>query len=231
MISKHGLTTILHACVNWRFIAGIFLLETIATYDYLIQAATKLASILCPADIFAVSGDSCSDYPVLQFAQHMRCNVMIGSWIPGELTNEIEMRPGADRVLLVTDPKCRAVAEALHYNMHIIAICNSDSDIEHVNTSIPGNNRSHRSVALLLWMILREVLQIRGEISSAQSWNVRVSSFMNISLGQLPAVPNNDSHIREDESLIVQSQLTALSQGIGDREEANSECRDGVENE
>ena len=55
-------------------------------------------------------------------------------------------------------------------NIPVIAFCNTDSQLRHVDVAIPCNNKGAHSVGLMWWMLAREVLRMRGSISRQIPW-------------------------------------------------------------
>ncbi|OYT62935.1 MAG: hypothetical protein B6U69_00435 [Thermofilum sp. ex4484_15] len=48
--------------------------------------------------------------------------------------------------------------------MPVVALCDTDSICSYVDLAIPANNKGRKSLALIYWLLARQVLRERGEL-------------------------------------------------------------------
>ena len=59
----------------------------------------------------------------------------------------------------------------------VIAFCDTDSPTSYVDLIIPTNNRGRKALALVFWLLAREVLRARGDLPPNGELPVPVSEF------------------------------------------------------
>lgn len=156
---------------------GVHLINLTKTWEKLMVAAKIIVAIENPLDIIAIAMRPYGNRAVLKFAHHTGCQAIAGRWTPGTLTNQITEKFMEPRLLIVTDPlsDIRAVKESFYANIPVIALCDTDSNLQYVDVAIPCNNRSVESIALMYWMLAREVRFLRDQENT--EWTVMPDMF------------------------------------------------------
>jgi len=144
---------------------GLFVLDVKKT-DERIRVAAKFLARFEPSKIVAVAGRLYGQSPVEKFCEVVGATPIVGRFIPGMLSNPLYPNRLEPSVIILSDPKAdvQAVKEASSIGIPVIALCSTDNDFSFVDLVIPTNNKGRRALAVIYWLLARQILRERGEI-------------------------------------------------------------------
>jgi len=146
---------------------GLFVLDVKKT-DERIRIAAKFLARMEPSKIAAVAARLYGRDPVKKFCEVTGAIPLTGRFIPGFLSNPLSKNRIEPNVIIVSDPKAdvQAIVEASTMGIPVIALCSTDNESSNVDFVIPTNNKGRRALAVIYWLLARQILRERGEIPS-----------------------------------------------------------------
>jgi small subunit ribosomal protein S2 len=144
---------------------GLFVLDLKRT-DERIRIVAKFLSRFEPSKIAVAAARLYAHEPVTKFCEIVRATAIIGRFIPGMLLNPIYPNRIEPDVMLVSDPRAdfQAVKEASSMGIPVVALCSTDNNFSYIDIAIPTNNKGKRALAVIYWLLARQVLRERSEI-------------------------------------------------------------------
>ncbi len=148
---------------------GLYVLDVRKT-DERIRVAGKFIARFEPEKIVVVSGRVYGKRPVESFAHFIGANAFTERFVPGTLTNPNISGPRSyiePELVILTDPRTdsQALSEAGKIGVPVIALCDTDNVTNGVDLIIPTNNRGRKALALVYFLLARQVLRERGQIA------------------------------------------------------------------
>jgi small subunit ribosomal protein S2 len=149
---------------------GLYLLDLNIT-DSRIRTIASFINRYNVANVMVVSARQYGQRPARKFSEAVGAKSAVGRFIPGSLTNPALRSYVEPDILMVTDPAAdqQALSEAVDSGLPIIAICDANNNLRNVDLVLPANNKGRRSLALIFWLLSREVLKLRGETTD-EAW-------------------------------------------------------------
>jgi len=166
---------------------GIHIIDLRKTFEKIQLAARVICAMENPGDVCAVAlTTSQAKQPpiaqraVLKFSEYVGARHIAGRYTPGTFTNRIQSHFFEPRLLIASDPikDFQPILESSYVNMPVIAMADVDCPTRHIDIVIPCNTKSKHSVALIWWMLAREVLRLKGLVPRDVEWNVLVDMFL-----------------------------------------------------
>jgi len=157
---------------------GLFVLDVKKTDDR-IRVTGKFLSRYEPARIAVAATRLYAHEPVKMFCKLTGATPLIGRFIPGQLSNPQYSSRIDPEVILVCDPRAdaQAVKEASKVGIPIVALCSTDNEFAGVDLVIPTNNKGRRALAVVFWLLARQVLRERGELGADKDPPVTIEDF------------------------------------------------------
>lgn len=147
--------------------------------DERLRIAAKFLSYFDPSKILVVASRAYSIKPVIKFCELTGAQYVVGRFLPGTLTNPRLPQHMEPDVIFVNDPVAdrQAVEEASIVGIPVVALCDTEHTCSMVDLVIPTNNKGKKALAMIYWLLARQVLRERGELPPDGDLPVSVEEF------------------------------------------------------
>ncbi len=157
---------------------GLYVLDVRKTNDRIMSAAKFLAKF-DPDDVLVVSTRQYGQAPVKRFGEITGAKTIPGRFIPGTLTNPEYNKFIEPKVVVVTDPRSdsQAIIEAKQMGLPVVALCDTENLLGNVDIVVPVNNKGRKAIALVYWLLARQILREKGTIAEDQDLDAEPTDF------------------------------------------------------
>lgn len=130
-------------------------------------------------NILVVSRKANGFIPVSKFAESVDGKAVTGRFPPGTLTNPSFRDFYEPDVVVVVDPLIdkQVISEAKKKRIPVVALCDTFNDGSDVDFVIPANNNGKKSLALIFWILSREMLKSRKKIKDNNEFKLTAKDF------------------------------------------------------
>jgi small subunit ribosomal protein S2 len=173
---------------------GLYIIDLRKTDERLIHAAKLLAKYK-PEDVLMVASRLYSSNPASKFSALTGIPVLKGRFVPGTMTNLSYKGFREPKLVFVCDPKGEqeAIVESAKNNIPVIAFCDTDNETKFIDLVIPANNKGKKALALLFFLLTRELILLQGKINSYNEFNYNLAYFEQLDLEEEKNKDNNDA--------------------------------------
>ena len=83
------------------------------------------------------------------------------------------------KIIVVTDPRsdAQAILESKQNGIPVVGLCDSENLLANVEICVPSNNKGRKAIALIYWLLARQLLRERGVIGEDEDLDLEPSDF------------------------------------------------------
>ncbi|MCL2114764.1 MAG: 30S ribosomal protein S2 [Methanobrevibacter sp.] len=157
---------------------GLYVLDIRKTNERIISAAKFLAKY-DPEDILVVATRQYGQAPVKKFGEIIGCKTIPGRFIPGTLTNPNYNKFIEPKIIVVTDPRSdsQAIIESKQIGVPIVGLCDTENLLSTVDIVVPVNNKGRKAIALVYWLLARQILREKEIIDEFEDLDIPATDF------------------------------------------------------
>ncbi len=157
---------------------GLFVLDM----EQMNERIKMVARFLSRMDLSKVVVASSKRYgrnPVEKFCEMLGCAPYIGRFTSGSFTNPEYAEFFEPVAVIVTDSLAdqQIVEEASQIGVPVVALCSTDNSLRNVDLVIPVNNKGRRSLAIVYWLLVREIMRERGSLPASGDFGASIEDF------------------------------------------------------
>ena len=147
--------------------------------DERLRLAGQLLAKYPLAEVFIIGNKDNARKPIQKFCELTGATALVGRFTPGRFTNPAREDFCEPKIVIVTDPSVdrQAVREAFAIHVPVLAFCDTNNATHYVDLVIPTNNKGRKSIALMYYLLAREVMKATGAISGNEAFTTTPQEF------------------------------------------------------
>lgn len=160
---------------------GLYILD-VEKMNERMRVAGKFLSRLDLSKLLVLSSKRYGRTPVLKFCEKTGAQPMVGRFPSGTLTNPNCGTYTEPEAVMVTDPLAdtQVVDEAAIMGIPVIGLCSTDNSTSNLDFVIPLNNKGRRALAVVYWLICREIKRLKNEIPQDGDLDASIDEFESV---------------------------------------------------
>lgn len=157
---------------------GLYLLD-LKTINSRIKIASKMIAKYSPKDVLITASRIYAITAAEKFAEIINATFIKKRVRPGIFTDPNKEDFIEPKLVIISDSRNekQAIKEASIKNIPIIALCDTDNSTKFLDLVIPVNNKGRKALAFTYYLLSREVLKLRGEITTNEEFKYSVNDF------------------------------------------------------
>ncbi len=157
---------------------GLFVLD-VEKMNERIKVAARFLARFDLSKVVVASSKRYGRMPVRRFCELTGAVPMVGRFTSGTFTNPAFSGYFEPVAVVVTDALAddQIVEEASAVGVPVVAFCSTDNTLANVDLIIPVNNKGRRSLAVVYWLLVRELKRERNELPIDGDLSVTIDDF------------------------------------------------------
>lgn len=157
---------------------GLFVLD-VEKMNERIKVAARFLARFDLSKVVVASSKRYGRMPVRRFCELTGAVPMVGRFTSGTFTNPAFSGYFEPAAVVVTDALAddQIVEEASAIGVPVVAFCSTDNTLSNVDLIIPVNNKGRRSLAVVYWLLGRELKRERNELPIDGDLSVTIDDF------------------------------------------------------
>ncbi len=157
---------------------GLFVLD-LEQMNERVKLVAKFISRLNLNKVCVASTKRYGRNPVEKFCDILGCKPYTERFTSGSFTNPTYSGFFEPEAIIVTDSLAdqQIVTEAGLAGVPVVALCSTDNSLKNVDLVIPVNNKGRRSLAIVYWLLAKEILREKDMLPASGEFGATIEDF------------------------------------------------------